>query len=80
MTGRAHPGSKKQNTSAAFIELMTRPQWVAWRMESRGGRPAKVPHNPMSRGGPMSRRDPSLRSRRWTAWAMSSAQKTLTLG
>jgi putative DNA primase/helicase len=44
------PRSKKQNTSAAFIELMTRPQWVAWRMESRGGRPAKVPHNPMSGG------------------------------
>jgi putative DNA primase/helicase len=31
-------------------ELMARPQWVAWRIESRDGRPTKVPYSPITGG------------------------------
>lgn len=44
------PASPPEATGDAltFAELDQLPRWVAWRMEDRGGEPAKVPHSPRS--------------------------------
>src|SRR5215475_1402871 len=55
---RTHRDGRKKAPSAALIELMARPQWVAWRLESRDGRSTKAPYNPVS-GGLASTGDPS---------------------